>query len=104
MKNFLRKCVPYFFIASTFLMLIVFLYLSVGVAFVTSLTDKVASPNAQTHFIWLQNFRKLLSDQIFWLSFRNQLVISIFAVFNSCFFPLLSALLLYYVRRKKFPA
>ncbi len=101
MKNFLRKCVPYFFIASTFLMLIVFLYLSVGVAFVTSLTDKVASPNAQTHFIWLQNFRKLLSDQIFWLSFRNQLVISVFAVFNSCFFPLLSALLLYYVRRKK---
>lgn len=101
MKNFLRKCVPYFFIASTFLMLIVFLYLSVGVAFVTSLTDKVASPNAQTNFIWLQNFKKLLSDQIFWLSFRNQLVISVFAVFNSCFFPLLSALLLYYVRRKK---
>lgn len=100
-KNFFRKCVPYLFIASTFFMLIVFLYLSVGVAFVTSLTDKVASPMAQTHFVGLQNFKTLLSDEIFWFSFRNQIIISVFAVVNSCFFPLLSALLLYYVRRKK---
>lgn len=100
-KSFFRKCVPYLFIASTFFMLIVFLYLSVGVAFVTSLTDKVANPSAQTSFVGLYNFKALLSDKIFWLSFRNQLIISVFAVFNSCFFPLLSALLLYYVRRKR---
>lgn len=99
-KSFWNKCLPYLFIASTFFMLAVFLYLSVGVAFFTSLTDKIASPSAQTHFIGLQNFKALLSDRIFWYSFRNQAIISFFAVFNSCFFPLLTALLLYYVRRK----
>lgn len=100
-KSFWNKCLPYLFIASTFIMLIVFLYLSVGVAFFTALTDKIASPSAQTHFIGLGNFKTLLSDKIFWYSFRNQAIISLFAVFNSCFFPLLTALLLYYVRRNK---
>lgn len=100
-KSFWNKCLPYLFIASTFIMLFVFLYLSVGVAFFTALTDKIASPAAETHFIGLQNFRTLWSDKIFWYSFRNQAIISFFAVFNSCFFPLLAALLLYYVRRNK---
>lgn len=100
-KNFWRKCIPYLFIASTFFMLIVFLYLSVGIAFFTSLTDKIASPTHETSFVWGENFKKLLSDEIFWHSFRNQAIISFFAVFNSCFFPLLAALLLYYVRHKK---
>lgn len=100
-KSFLNKCLPYLFIASTFIVMIIFLYLSVFVAFFTSLTDKVASPAAETHFIGLRNFQTLLSDKIFWYSFRNQAIISFFAVLNSCFFPLLSALLLYYVRRKK---
>lgn len=99
-KTFFRKFIPYLFIAPTFIMLFVFLYLSVGVAFVTSLTDKMASPMAETHFVGLSNFKALLKDEIFLLSFRNQLVISIFAVVNSCFFPLLSALLLSYIRRK----
>lgn len=99
--KFLRKCIPYLFIASTFIMLIVFLYLSVGIAFFTSLTDKLASPTHETSFIWFDNFKKLLTDEIFWHSFRNQAIISFFAVFNSCFFPLVTALLLYYVRNKK---
>ncbi len=100
-KSIWNKCLPYLFIASTFIMLAVFLYLSVGVAFFTALTDKIASPSAKTQFIGLQNFKTLLSDRIFWYSFRNQAIISFFAVFNSCFFPLLTALLLYYVRRKR---
>lgn len=97
-KSFWKKCVPYLFIASTFLMMFVFLYLSVGVAFFTALTDKVARPT-ETHFVGLQNFKELLSDKIFWLSFRNQALISLFAVINSVFFPLLAALLLYNVKR-----
>lgn len=100
-KSVWNKFLPYLFIASTFIVLIVFLYLSVGIAFFTALTDKIASPTAQTHFIGLQNFKTLFSDRIFWYSFRNQAIISLFAVFNSCFFPLLAALLLYYVRRNK---
>lgn len=99
-KNFLKKCVPYLFIASTFIMLFVFLYLSVGVAFVTALTDKVSRPGVETHFVGLQNFKNLLSDDIFWLSFRNQAVISVFAVFNSVFFPLLAALMLWHLKHK----
>lgn len=98
-KNLWKKCVPYVFIASTFIMMFVFLYLSVGLAFTTALTDKVARlPDSS--FIGLQNFKDLLSDKIFWLSFRNQAVISIFAVFNSVFFPLLAALMLYYMKRQ----
>lgn len=100
-KSIWNKCLPYLFIASTFIVLIVFLYLSVGVAFFTAMTNKIASPSAKTSFIGLQNFKTLLSDKIFWYSFRNQAIISFFAVFNSCFFPLLTALLLFYVRRKK---
>lgn len=98
-KSFLKKCVPYLFIASTFFMMFVFLYLSVGVAFFTSLTDKVARLN-EYNFVGLQNFKDLLSDKIFWLSFRNQAVVSFFAVVNSIFFPLLAALLLYYMKRQ----
>lgn len=99
MKKIMKKCLPYLFIASTFITMIIFLYLSVGVAFITALTDKVASPMAETHFVGLENFKKLLSDVIFWRSFKNQILISFFAVFNSCFFPLLAAILLYFVRR-----
>lgn len=101
MKKLWNKCLPYLFIAPTFIMMGIFLYLSVFVAFFSSLTDKVASPSAVTHFIGLENFKTILSDRIFWYSFRNQGIISFFAVFNSCFFPLLSALILYYVRRKR---
>ena len=38
--KFLRKCLPYIFLAPTFITLVIFLYLSVGVAFGISLTDK----------------------------------------------------------------
>lgn len=98
-KSFLKKCVPYLFIATTFFMMFVFLYLSVGVAFATALTDKVARLQ-ESNFVGLQNFKDLLNDKIFWLSFRNQAVISLFAVVNSVFFPLLAALLLYYMKRQ----
>lgn len=98
-KNFLKKCVPYIFIASTFIMMFVFLYLSVGLAFFTALTDKVARL-PDSNFVGFENFKSLLSDKVFWLSFRNQAVISIFSVFNSVFFPLLAALLLYYMKRQ----
>lgn len=100
-KKFWGKSLPYLFIAPTFIMLGVFLYLSVGVAFFASLTDKRASPTHETSFIWFGNFVNMISDEIFWHSFRNQVIISFFAVINSCFFPLLAALLLYYVRNQK---
>ncbi len=96
-----RKMVPYLFVASTFFMLFVFMYLSVGVAFITSMTDKVANPLKETHWIWFDNFKQLLEDEIFWYSFRNQLLITVCAVINNTFFPLLSAILLYFVRRQK---
>ena len=51
--KFLRKCLPYIFLAPTFITLVIFLYLSVGVAFGISLTDKMASPAFETHFIGL---------------------------------------------------
>lgn len=72
---------------------------SVGLAFYTSLTDKM--PGRETHFIGLENYKALLSDDMFRMSFRNQAVLSLFAVFNSVFFPLLAALILYHVRHKK---
>lgn len=98
-KSFWKKCIPYLFIASTFFMMFVFLYLSVGVAFFTSLTDKVARL-PQSNFVGLQNFKDLLDDKIFWLSFRNQAIVSFFAVFNNVFFPLLASLMLYYLKRQ----
>ena len=71
-KSFAERCVPYLFIAGTFLMLIVFMYFSVGLAFYTSLTDKM--PGRETHFIGLENYKALLSDDMFRMSFRNQAV------------------------------
>ena len=92
--------VPYLFILPALFMVIVFLYLSVGLAFVTALTDRVATPRPYS-FIGLKNFKDLLSDKIFWLSFRNQFAITIFAVFHSIFYPLLSAIILYFVKNQK---
>ncbi len=96
-----QKLLPYLFISVTFIVLFVFMYLSVGVAFVTSMTDKVANPLKETHWVWFDNFKELLHDEIFWYSFRNQLLITLCAVINNTFFPLLSAILLYFVRRQK---
>lgn len=100
MKKTMKKGLPYLFIAPACITMFVFLYLSVGIAFITALTDKVASTNVETHFVGLANFKQILSDDIFWRSFKNQFLISIFAVFHSCFYPLLTSILLYFVRRK----
>lgn len=96
-----QKVMPYVFVSTTFVCLFLFMYLSVGVAFVTSMTDKVANPLKETHWVWFANFKQLLNDEIFWYSFRNQLLITLCAVINNTFFPLVSALLLYFVRRQK---
>ena len=97
-NNPLKKCEPYSFIAPTFILLVIFMYFSIGLAFYMSLTDKV--PGRETHFIGLQNYIDLLSDQMFLKSFENQIYISFFSVVNSIVFPLLAALILYYVRHK----
>ncbi len=100
-KKLIQKLVPYVFISTTIIALIVFMYLSVGVAFFTAMTDKVANPLKETHWIWFDNFLEMLSDEIFWYSFRNQFLITLCAVFNSTFFPMLAAILLFFVRHQK---
>jgi len=93
------KITPYLFIAPTFILLFIFSYLAIGNALYISFTD--ASFGFKTNFIGFDNYKDLFAGGVFWTSFANQGVITLTSVFNSVFWPLLAAELLFFIRRKK---
>lgn len=99
MKNRKEKILPYLFLLPTFVLLAVFSYYAIGNAIVTSFTD--SSFGQEPEWIGLQNYITVLKDEVFLVSFRNQLVLTVAAVFFSVFFPLLASELLYFIKHKK---
>jgi ABC-type sugar transport system permease subunit len=67
-------------------------------AFYTSLTE--LHVGFKQHFIGFENYKTLFANTVFLQSFGTQGIMTVFAVFNSCFWPLLAAELLFFIRRK----
>lgn len=98
-KSIQSKLLPYFFIMPTFILLAIFSYYSIGNAIYTSFTDSTFG--LKSNLVGIENYRNALKDHVFIMSFRNQLILTIMTVFNSIFFPLLTAELLFFIKHKR---
>jgi raffinose/stachyose/melibiose transport system permease protein len=94
-----KKAVPYLFIAPTFILIFIFSYFAIFIAFKSSFQDYTMGYKA----IWngFTNYIKLFQDQIFLTSLVNQILITVTAVVFNVFFPLFAAELLFFIRHKK---
>lgn len=91
-----RKITPYLFISVSLLMILIFTYFGVGYSFYASLTNLRLGYKAK--FIGIDNYVKLFSDPVFYQSVINQLILLATDVFKFNFFPLLAAILLFFVK------
>lgn len=100
MKKSLRtKLLPYFFITPTFILVGIFSYYAVFKTIYTSFTDYTFG--LKTNLVGFDNYIKAFSDRVFLESFKNQAIITVTSVFNSIFFPLLAAELLFFIKRAR---
>lgn len=98
-KNWKANFLPYIFIAPTLILLVVFSYYAIGNAVFTSFTDSAFGQKAD--WVGFENYFAVFQDEMFLTSFKNQLFITVAAVFSSVFFPLLAAELLFFINHKK---
>lgn len=93
---------PYLFIAPTMILIGIFSYYAFFKGLWNSLTDYRIT-NRVTEFVGFENYRTLFGPDglVFWKSFGNQAIITAFSVINAIFWPLLTAELLFFVRRKR---
>lgn len=93
---------PYLFIAPTMILIGIFSYYAFFNGLWNSLTDYRIT-NRVTEFVGFENYRTLFGPDglVFWKSFGNQAIITAFSVINAIFWPLLTAELLFFVRRKR---
>ncbi len=98
-KTWKAKLLPYLFLTPTFIFLAIFSYYAIGNAIYTSFTDSAFGQTS--HWIGLENYIAAFHDEMFLTYFRNQLIITVAAVFTSVFFPLLAAELLFFIKHKR---
>lgn len=98
-KSFFSKILPYLFLLPTFVLMAVFSYYSIGRAIVTSFTDSTFG--IRSNWVGVSNYIQAFNDDMFITSFRNQVCITVTSVFNSVFFPLVAAELIFFVKNKK---
>lgn len=98
-KSMSAKLLPYLFIAPTFILLAIFSYFSIGNAIFTSFTDSTFG--IPSKMVGLDNYFAAFKDEMFLTSFKNQVIITIAAVFSSVFFPLLAAEMLFFIKHSK---
>lgn len=95
---------PYLFILPTFILILIFSYYAMLDGVFMSFTDYRVGH--AMNFIGFENYRVLCSPggAVFWVSFKNQIILTLFAVFHAVFWPLLTAELLFFVRHKRVAA
>lgn len=98
-KSWKSKIVPYLFLTPTFIFLAVFSYYSIGNAVYTSFTN--AQLGRETQWVGLSNYINAFHDEMFLVSFRTQVVITVAAVVFSVFFPVLASELLFFIKHKR---
>lgn len=92
------RLTPYLFLLPSLSFLCIFAYSTVFIAFGLSFTDYEVAEKVD--FAGFTNYFKMLKDEVFWSSFGNQLIYSVCTVTSGIAFPLLAAVLLFFVRRK----
>lgn len=98
-KSLGQKALPYLFICPTFILLFVFSYYTIFIALTQSFQKFYLGYKAT--FCGFNNYLGLFKDPIFLASLRNQIVITVAAVFCSVFFPWLAAEMIFFIRHKK---
>ncbi len=98
-KNKQAKLLPYLFITPTFILVGIFSYYAIFDTIYTSFTD--SSFGIRSEWVGFDNYVRAFHDKMFIESFRNQALISITSVFNSIFFPLLAAELLFFIKHSR---
>lgn len=71
--------IPYVFVLPSLVYLLFFWGYPAGYAFYLSLTDATFGPGA-SHFVGLENYRRLLQDLLFWTSLKNSSVLFVASV------------------------
>ena len=98
-RSLFSRILPYLFIAPTFVLMAIFSYYAIGKTVLDSFTDSAFG--MKSHWLGLDNYVRAFHDDMFVTSFRNQLIITVTTVFNSIFFPLVAAELLFFVRSER---
>jgi multiple sugar transport system permease protein len=93
-----RKVIPYLFITPT--LLIFLMWVLVPITYAMAMSFFAWNGIAKPEFVNIQNYAKLLSDPIFWISLRNTIVYSVVVVPVSMALGLLAAMGL---NRRKLP-
>jgi raffinose/stachyose/melibiose transport system permease protein len=101
-KKFFSKAMPYLFILPSMILIVLFFYYAIFLALRTSVMDSHAG--YQETICGLMNYKKLFTDNVFLVSLRNQVMISVLGIFNNIFFPLLAAEILFFITNKKWAA
>ncbi|MBU9727942.1 carbohydrate ABC transporter permease [Diplocloster modestus] len=98
-KSIHAKLLPYLFLTPTLILMAVFSYYAIGNAVYTSFTDSTFGVSSQ--MVGFTNYIAAFKDEMFLTSFKNQAIITVMAVFNSVFFPLLASEILFFIKHKK---
>ncbi|MBU9736979.1 carbohydrate ABC transporter permease [Diplocloster agilis] len=98
-KSIHAKLLPYLFLTPTLILMAVFSYYAIGNAVYTSFTDSAFGVSSR--MVGFTNYIAAFKDEMFLTSFKNQAIITVTAVFNSVFFPLLASEILFFIKHKK---
>lgn len=90
----------YLWILPAFILLLVFAYYPAISAFQMSLTN--ANGTGKGEFIFFDNYIKLFTDKVFYISLKNVLIFTIAGIIGGNFMTILLAELLYNLRSKRF--
>jgi ABC-type sugar transport system permease subunit len=90
---------PYLFIAPTIILICIFSYYAMVNGIYSSFLE--FRSGFQPQFSGFSNYVRLFNDKVFWASFKTQGIMTVMSIFNACFWPLLAAELLYFIRRKR---
>lgn len=94
-----KKVLPYLFIAPCFILLFIFNYYAMFLAFKNSFEN--FTMGYQAEWVGFTNYIHIVHDKIFLASMVNQMVMTIVRVILQTFLPLLAAELLFFVRHKR---
>ena len=104
LKGFMRKCRKYqgiLYILPALILLCVFCLYPTIMAFINSFTNWDGGPGAE--FVWFDNYAKVFTDKLFWLSLRNAIILTVVGMILGNVASIILAELMYYLRSRMMP-
>lgn len=104
LKGFMRKCREYhgiLYILPALILLCVFCLYPTIMAFINSFTNWDGGPGAE--FVWFDNYAKVFTDKLFWLSLRNAIILTVVGMILGNVASIILAELMYYLRSRMMP-